>query len=124
MPVLDRAVVDTLLELEESLWQTATRFDRDYMDRVLAADFLEFGRSGRVYDRQAVLEVPAVTLDVCLLDLAVHPIAADVALLTYVSEARFDRLERANRGSLWVRQGRRWLLRFHQGTPLPEAATA
>jgi len=48
----------------------------------------------------------------------VHAVTADVALLTYVSEARFDTLERANRSSLWVREGGRWRLRFHQGTPL------
>lgn len=118
MPDLDRDTVDTLVGLEDGLWRTATRFDPDHMDHVLADDFLEFGRSGRVYDRRAVIDVPAVELDVWLHGLRVHAVTADVALLTYVSEARFDTLERANRSSLWVREGGRWRLRFHQGTPL------
>ena len=40
--------------LEESLWRAETRFDRKYMDAVLAPDFAEFGRSGRRYDRDAI----------------------------------------------------------------------
>jgi len=58
------------------------------MGQVLTDDFLEFGRSGRVYDRRAVLDVPAVELDVRLHDLTVHAVGSDVALVTYVSEAR------------------------------------
>lgn len=119
MARLSPAEVDRLTALEHSLWRTATRFDADYMGQVLTDDFLEFGRSGRVYDRRAALDVPAVALDVRLLDLTVHPVGPDVALLTYLSEARFEELERANRSSLWVREGDRWRLRFHQGTPLP-----
>ena len=37
--------------LEESLWRHETRFDRDYLQRVLHPDFFEFGRSGRVWTR-------------------------------------------------------------------------
>jgi hypothetical protein len=40
--------VETLTRLEESLWQAETRYDPFLMDRVLADDFFEFGRSGRV----------------------------------------------------------------------------
>jgi hypothetical protein len=36
-------------QLEESLWRPQTRFDREYTDNILAPDFFEFGRSGRVY---------------------------------------------------------------------------
>lgn len=120
MARLSSAEVDGLTALEHSLWRSSTRFDPDYMDQVLTDDFLEFGRSGRVYDRRAVLDVPAVTLDVRLLDLTVHPVGPGVGLVTYVSEAQFEQLERANRSSLWVREDGRWRLRFHQGTPLPE----
>ena len=45
----------SLTRLEESLWRTETRFDIELMDRTLAADFVEFGRSGRRYDREGVL---------------------------------------------------------------------
>jgi hypothetical protein len=51
----------------------------------------------------------------------VHEVAADVALVTYISELQFTTLELGNRSSLWVRSGGRWKLRFHQGTPIPTA---
>jgi hypothetical protein len=36
-----------LQRLEEDLWCEETRFDSAYMERVIAADFFEFGRFPR-----------------------------------------------------------------------------
>jgi ribonuclease HI len=112
-------VLEELPELEWSLWRAETRFDLAYMERVLAPDFLELGRSGRVWTREAILAVPWQDLDATLTDLAVAGVADGVALVTYVSEVRHDELERASRASLWRGDAGRWQLRFHQGTPLP-----
>jgi hypothetical protein len=111
---------DQLRRLEESLWRAETRFDRDHMNEVLAPDFFEFGRSGRVYWRQDTLDVPAQPIGATLplAKFAVRSIAADVALVTYVSEVTYGKLrEVANRSSLWSRQAGGWKIRFHQGTP-------
>lgn len=116
---LSAADVERLTTLEWSLWRSGTRFDPAYMERVLAPDFLEFGRSGRVWTREATLAVPRQDLDATLSDLVVEQVAGDVALVTYLSEVRYAELERANRSSLWRRDAGRWRLRFHQGTPLP-----
>jgi hypothetical protein len=43
--------------LEEELWREETRFDRQRMSELLANDFFEFGRSGRVYQKQDTLAV-------------------------------------------------------------------
>jgi hypothetical protein len=43
---------EKLKQLEESLWRSETRFDNEYMNRTLAPDFFEFGRSGRAYTRE------------------------------------------------------------------------
>ena len=40
---------ERLERLEESLWQEVTRFDLTRMESVLAEDFPEVGRSGRIY---------------------------------------------------------------------------
>jgi hypothetical protein len=112
---------DQLRCLEESLWRAETRFDRDHMNEVLAPDFLEFGRSGRVYRREDTLDVPAQRIDVTLPlgKFAVRSIAADVALVTYVSEVTYGEVnEVANRSSLWSRHAGGWRIRFHQGTPV------
>ena len=45
---------------------SGTRFDRDYMELVLATDFIEFGRSGRSYDRDAVMAMTGDSIPVRL----------------------------------------------------------
>ena len=111
---------DQLRRLEESLWRPETRFNRDHMDEVLAPDFFEFGRSGRVYRREDTLDVPVQPIEATprLTKFAVRSISADVALVTYVSEVTYAEVkEVANRSSLWSRHAGGWRLRFHQGTP-------
>jgi hypothetical protein len=111
---------DQLRRLEESLWRAETRFDRDHMNEVLAPDFLEFGRSGQVYRREDTLTVPAQPIDatIPLAKFVVRSIAADVALVTYVSEVTYEQVkEVANRSSIWSRYAGGWRIRFHQGTP-------
>ena len=50
---------EALRLLEEGLWRTDVRFDLEKMDRILAPDFFEFGRSSRVYERADTLGIPA-----------------------------------------------------------------
>ena len=106
-----------LIELEWALWRAETRFDTDFMERTLAADFREFGRSGRVYERADTLAVTGVSIEANLRDFQLSLLADDIALLTYVSEVQHATLDLANRTSIWVHRDGRWQLRFHQGTP-------
>ena len=107
-----------LRELEASLWRAETRFDLAYMETVLAPDFVEFGRSGRVYDRAACLAIPAGPLDAELRDVRVRFLTPDVVQITYVSVVRHETVDVANRSSIWSRTESGWQLRFHQGTPV------
>jgi ribosomal-protein-serine acetyltransferase len=105
---------EDLERLETSLWRTESRFDRAYMESVLAPDFFEFGRSGRTYTRDETLAIEREEVEARLSDFRVVAIGDDARLVTYVSEVGD---ERANRSSLWVRSGSTWTLKFHQGTP-------
>lgn len=109
---------EELIELERALWRAETRFDRKFMERVLADDFSEFGRTGRVHTRFDTLGVDERPIDAHLRDIEVDRVTEDVALVTYVSEVQHEVLDLANRASIWVRRDGRWQLRFHQGTPL------
>jgi hypothetical protein len=109
---------EALEQLEESLWRTQTRFDRDHMETLLSEHFREFGRSGRVYNRAEILKLEPAPIDATLHDLTVRPLAPNVALITYISELRRDSTtERSNRSSIWTRHENHWQLEFHQGTP-------
>ena len=109
--------MEDLRKLEESLWRPETRFDREYMDGVLHEEFFEFGRSGRKYSREESLSAEEVEFSADLKDFKVQEVAEGVALVTYISEAKYgEALEVGNRSSLWVKVGDEWKLRFHQGT--------
>ncbi|MEJ2487716.1 MAG: DUF4440 domain-containing protein [Anaerolineales bacterium] len=115
--------LEELRLLEESLWVAETRFNRAYMERVLAPDFFEFSRSGRTYTREKMMDFPPVEEQVInaqlpLKDFKVHPIRPDVVLVTYISEVMYVKLLIGNRSSLWVRTPDGWQLKFHQGTPV------
>lgn len=116
MPVDE--VFTELRHLEESLWREETRFDRDYMDSILAAEFVEFGRSGRIWTREATLTTPKQKIGarIPLAKFAVRMISNEVALVTYRSEGLEDDIEVGNRASIWRRRGDGWKLEFHQGT--------
>ena len=106
--------------LEEELWREETRFDIPFMEQVLAEDFFEFGRSGRVYNRDEILAAPGQPLDAVLPlpDFDVRLLAEDVALVTYNSVITYDGvLEKGRRSSIWSRTSTGWVIRFHQGTP-------
>lgn len=115
----DDEVLRELVALEESLWREATRFDRAHLDRVLAPDFHEFGRSGRRWSREEVLAAPAGPIDVVwpLRWLEASVVSPGAALLTYVCVLRGHPVLASNRSSLWVRGPEAWQLRLHHGSP-------
>ncbi|MFC1900131.1 DUF4440 domain-containing protein [Chloroflexota bacterium] len=112
---------EKLQELEESLWRSEIRFNREYMEKVLSPDFFEFGGSGRIYKREDTLSVPyeETKAKLPLKDFAAHFVSENVILVTYISEVEYDTIEIRNRSSLWVKTPAGWQLRFHQGTPRP-----
>lgn len=113
---------DALIALEETLWLAETRFDPDLMDQTFSSEFVEFGRSGRRYERAEMLFDPdpwaEINASLPLPNYSVELVAANVALATYTSEVRYgDEIELGRRSSLWIKPRGRWQLRFHQATP-------
>jgi len=82
------------------------------LEGLLADDFVEFGSSGRIWTRYAILDLlersPSALVPIDRFEIA--RLADDVTLVTY-------RAAGTNRASVWVRRDGRWQIRFHQGTP-------
>ncbi|MGE5714892.1 MAG: DUF4440 domain-containing protein [Betaproteobacteria bacterium] len=109
-----------LVRLEEAMWREETRFDEAFMERALAADFFEFGRSGRTYTRGQIIAFPREPIDaqLPLEGLRARLLDANTAQLTYNSKVQYQGVtEFGRRSSIWSRSGDTWVLRFHQGTP-------
>jgi hypothetical protein len=109
---------DELRVLEESLWREETRFDVSHMERLLAPDFVEVGRSGRMHDRAAILALARGPIDVRLPlpGFSVRPLGAGAVLVTYETRTRAG-ADAALRASVWALSDGGWKLRYHQGTP-------
>ena len=97
------------------MWRPEFRGNREWMDRHLSPDFVEFGQSGRRYSRDEILDldVDGFVAVLPLRDLAMRSLGPDHVLVTYQSE--MDGI-RANRSSIWRRTDAGWLMEFHQGT--------
>ena len=120
---MNASLLDTLIALETEMHRIETRSDPKRLGALLHPDFVEFGRSGRRYDRARIIAelqgetaFPAVRAG----DFELTVLAESAALLTYRS-SHVDPDGTLSRGtlrsSLWVRENGHWKVRFHQGTP-------
>src|SRR5262245_9638181 len=120
-------IADMLCKLELTLLQPSVRASVELVSELIADDFIEFGSSGRVYDKAQIIaalgkeqrdgpSVPATAYD-----FEVRVLADGVALVTYRTERRtLDAdISESRRSSLWQKRDGRWQLLFHQGTPIP-----
>jgi hypothetical protein len=109
-----------LTRLEEAMWTAATRFDAAFQQERFAADFFEFGRSGRIYAREQLVrtEGKEIKARLPLDELRIRRLDEATAQVTYNSHVEYDGVvEHARRSSIWTKTDRGWVMRFHQGTP-------
>jgi len=121
----DPGLAAHLRRLEEELLRPEVRASRAALEALLATDFIEIGRSGRVYDREGILaalaaEGAGATPDLRVEGFSVRVLAPGVALATYRSmaeDAAGGRPRVTLRSSIWRHEDDRWRMAFHQGTP-------
>lgn len=114
--------LDSLLELERSVWQALVDGDAEADRELLADDFVGLYPTGfatRDDHVSAIVDHPSVR-SFELTDARVVAVSADAALLLY--RATFVRAgghesEAMYVSSLWCRRGDRWLNVFSQDTP-------
>ena len=110
-----------LFALERALLDPAVRGDRACVSAWLADDFVEFGSSGRIWERDAILDLLETENFVPpdIEELSCRCLGEGVMLVTYRT-VRFntDTGQRSTtlRSSIWTNESGKWLIRFHQGT--------
>lgn len=109
-----------LRSLEESLWREETRLSRDRLETLVDDSYLEFGSSGKVYNKRQMMDakIQEINAQLPLPEFRITFLAPTVALLTYRSIQTFsDGLRKeARRASIWTKKKNGWKLTFHQGT--------
>jgi hypothetical protein len=116
---------DHLRQLEERLLDPAVRRDSALVSALLADDFVEFGSSGRIFDKATTLvdlknepTRPASLLS----DFSIRELAPNVILATYKATRRSlsgEPIGQSRRSSIWIHLNGKWQITFHQGTPIP-----
>jgi hypothetical protein len=112
-----------LYRLEQLLALAGAHPTRGELERYIADDFVEYGASGRIWTKGAVIDAmqtwPSMEREV--VDFSVRALSGSVALVTYKSirQAEPPGAPRTSlRASIWRQNGTSWELLFHQGTPV------
>jgi hypothetical protein len=116
-----------LLHLEEELLKPEVRRSANQVGHLLADESIEFGSSGRVFDKRQIIEAlqqetPYPTIRISIVDFTARrlDLAANVVLVTYrtIQQSGPEVPERSRlRSSIWKLIEGRWQMVFHQGTP-------
>lgn len=116
---------EELQSLELSFLDTNFRHSRNDIEPLIADDFLEFGSSGRSFDKAAVIDFlvnePDTIAQRTMSRFQAKELAPGVVLVTFrIDQVRRDGTAAPSslRSSLWRRNDDRWQLVFHQGTPV------
>ncbi len=110
--------VQVAIDHELALLTSAVRLDPIQVDALLDSEFREVGVSGRMWDRASTISALAAGKSaqegiVEVSDMTGRSIAANLVLLTYVSNQAG---RRARRSSIWRQSNGVLRLLFHQGT--------
>jgi hypothetical protein len=108
-------------ERETSLHKKEFRNSRDKVSELIADDFLEFGKSGLVFNKQQVVEYLAGEgndLEITVTDFEVRELAPTVVLVLYTATMLDSDKTTVptKRSSIWVYRDEKWQMAFHQGT--------
>jgi len=121
----DKTLAQLLCELEERLLRSDVRRSPAAVGDLLADDFVEFGSSGRVSNKQEIIDAlrgEATTSQRSVLDFRTSVLAPGVVLATYRlawSDSDGEAPKQSLWSSIWKLIGERWQMVFHQGTVSP-----
>ncbi|MFG3282316.1 DUF4440 domain-containing protein [Streptomyces sp. NPDC048111] len=119
MPESEGRAVEAAVEGELRLLDPEVRASAELLAAQLHPDYVEFGRSGRRWNRAEIIaaltaEDARVARPITASGMTGVRLAPDVVHLTFDTDNN-GRL--AHRSSLWRRTDDGWLLYFHQATP-------
>jgi hypothetical protein len=116
---VDAQTSDQLRRLEESLLDSSVRNSGEKVASLLTDDFVEFGSSGRIFNKALIIQSIGgeTTVRRTVTDFTAALLGADIALVTYHLRRHEPSGDVCSlRSSIWQRFGKVWRMRFHQGT--------
>jgi ribonuclease HI len=108
------SVQDELFELEQELLQPGTRHNAARLDALLHDDFMEVGKSGRLWTKETCIAALLAETDHPTTEITSFEVAPLDTTQT-VMLARWT-MPGVRRSSIWVLTDSGWRMRYHQGT--------
>jgi len=109
-----------IIDLEKKLLNPSARKDVSTLNDLLSNDFVEFGTSGKIYNKKNIIErLPEeVPTEIKAFDFAPIQLATNIIQIRFKTRRTTqDGLIIASlRSSIWKFDGKRWQMIFHQGT--------
>jgi hypothetical protein len=117
----NNSTLEELRSLELSALDPTVRSSPGLLSRLLADDFIEFGSSGKIYDKQQIIDQlqSRSSAEYSLTNLQVELLSSSIALVTYrcFRSSQIDRGKNISlRSSIWRKGNESWQMVFHQGT--------
>lgn len=114
--------VDYLIELEKALHSDEVRTSRERINKLLHDDFMEITQSGTMYTKEEALEglSDSSSIQIEAFDFKVRTLSEDLHQVLYetnTSNLEIGLTRQALRSSIWKKEGKKWQMIFHQGTP-------
>lgn len=120
MYILLNMDLEEIIKLEKKLLDSSVRKSAEELNSLLSPGFVEFGTSGRIYNRKIIVEQLAdeVPSKVEALDFEGVFLAPDVVQLRFKTRRKNQdgTMSASLRSSIWKRVHGRWQMFFHQGT--------
>lgn len=106
---------DLIEVLEKTLLTTPVRQSQKMLNMLLADCFKEFGKSGKIYCKNDVLEeLPGPLSTLFIADnFETIKLSQDIYLITYRTQ---ENEQGSLRSSIWMHKNNGWQMVFHQGT--------
>lgn len=118
---ISKASATIVRELEERLLQPDVRHSVKHLAELLSDEFVEFGSSGCVFNKEEVMHSLPEEKDThwSLTDFKATTLAPDAILVTYtaVKQQSGGQKSFSLRSSIWKLNEDKWQMIFHQGTP-------
>ena len=111
---------DEIINHEKILLDSSARKDAQLLQKLLADEFVEFGTSGRIYNKKLIIERlgKEEPYYVEALNFRAVALASDVVQLTFKTRRKNEdgSYSASLRCSIWKLNGAQWQMLFHQGT--------
>lgn len=113
---------EIIYKIETDLLKPEIRKSREKLNEILADNFIEYGSSGLIYDKNTILErLPTEDSPVyTLYDFEFFILSENIVQTRFktdrinINGARTSSL----RNSIWGKINNKWQIFFHQGTPI------